>query len=99
MVTLVWLPMRSAREPICSSARAPASAQTRSPVISGRFGIANTHSFSPAGEKLTPPADVRQSRDAGGRICGGHAADEQRGEADDCMTKAAQVDATNDHSS
>jgi hypothetical protein len=56
IVTLLEAPRRTASVPICSSARAPASAQIRSPVISGRFGVASTHSSSPAGEKLTAPA-------------------------------------------
>ena len=51
------------------------------------------------GRKTDRTADVRQSRDAGGRIGGGQPADEQRGQADDCTAKDAQVDATNDHGS
>jgi hypothetical protein len=65
--TLVALPNRSDAVPICNSARAPLSAQTRSPVISGRFGWANTQSSSPAGEKLTAPliCDRRAARPGG----------------------------------
>ena len=47
--------MRIIAPPTWISARAPASAQRRSPVVSGRLIVACTQSFSPAGEKLTAP--------------------------------------------
>ena len=46
---------RSAAEPVCSSARAPASVHKRSPVVSGRFNGAGTHSSAPPGWKDTVP--------------------------------------------
>ena len=53
--TLVASFIRIIAPPTCTSARAPASAQRRSPVVSGRLIVAWTQSSSPAGEKLTAP--------------------------------------------
>jgi hypothetical protein len=46
---------RTSAPPTWISARAPVSAHTRSPVVSGRLIDASTQSDSPAGEKLTAP--------------------------------------------
>ena len=49
------------------------------------------------GGKTNRPANVGQSRDAGRRIGGGHAAGKQRGETDDRVANAAQVETTSKH--
>ena len=51
----VWSSMRSAADPTCNSARALRSVQSRSPLVSGRFGTTSYQLSSPAGEKLTVP--------------------------------------------